>query len=507
MLAVSLSSGCSQRKNYAEEKITTEAFSDMKAPAFVYDLPAIRKQLADMARQDHGKTDADQHTRSYYLDAQHLLWVDKAGVGSRADSLLSWLHQVGTIGMTERSFGVKTIEQDLQRLRSLAFDEQKNSINHVIARLEYALTKACMRYTYGHRFGFVNPHRAFNYLLPQKQDSTGRVLRYYGLFDVDMDLPDTLFAHALFSKIANDSIASYLHAIQPKGAYYRQLLQMLDSTTDDSRRQLILCNLERSRWHLKHPIPDTGKRIVVNIPAFHLYAYNADSVLDMKVVCGATTTRTPQLSSEIERMEVNPQWVIPMSIISNDVAHHAGDASYFGRHRYKIYDRATNKQLSVGEVSRQMMLSGKYRVAQDGGAGNSLGRIVFRFNNKFSVFLHDTSNPGAFAREVRSLSHGCVRVSKPFELARFVLDSPDEWLLDKIHISMGLGATTSRGREYLASHPDDTKLVSHLQVSPRVPLYIIYNTLWPDQNGVIRAWNDIYGYDRVIWERLKTYMQ
>ena len=151
-----------------------------------------------------------------------------------------------------------------------------------------------------------------------------------------------------------------------------------------------------------------------------------------------------------------------------------------------------------------MLNSGKYRVAQEGGAGNSLGRIVFRFKNNFSVFLHDTSNPGAFSRDSRAMSHGCVRVSKPFDLAQFVLDNPDEWLLDRIRISMDLPPMSEQGREYVATHgSDNKKLISYVPVKPRVPIYILYYTLWPDADGILQTWPDVYGYDDVMWKQLK----
>jgi murein L,D-transpeptidase YcbB/YkuD len=282
---------------------------------------------------------------------------------------------------------------------------------------------------------------------------------------------------------------------------------MLANASTQEQKKRVMVNMERSRWRRHQPIEEHAKRIVVNIPAYHLYAYSPDSMLDMRVVCGTVRTKTPQLSSNIEWMEVNPQWVIPMSIVEADVARRAGDSSYFARNRYAIYDRSTNKKLGVHEVSRQMLLSGRYRVAQEGGAGNSLGRIVFRFKNNFSVFLHDTSNPGAFQRESRAVSHGCVRVSKPYELARFVLDNPDEWLLDRIAISMGLPPQTDRGREYVESHPNQMhKLIGYVPVKPRVPLYIIYYTLWPDASGILQTWPDVYGYDEVIWRHLQHYI-
>lgn len=230
----------------------------------------------------------------------------------------------------------------------------------------------------------------------------------------------------------------------------------------------------------------------------------------MRVVCGNVNTKTPQLSSNIEWMEANPQWIIPTSIIENEVAHRAGDSAYFARNRYNIIDKSTNQTLDSRQVSRQMLLSGKYRVAQQGGAGNSLGRIVFRFKNSFSVFLHDTSNPGAFQRNARAFSHGCVRVSKPFELARFVLDNPDEWLLDRIRIAMGLTPESDQGIAWVSAHPDQeshNKIIGYIPVKPRVPLYIIYYTLWPDEAGVLQTWPDIYGYDKVMWNQLKTFVE
>ena len=481
----------------------------MKAPAFVLNLQTIRTNLRKQAAGDRAVTEADQHARSYYLDEDGpLLWVSRLGVDHRADSLLLWLHRVDQMGFTERSFGVGAIEADIRRLRNLDFDNRGNDINQVVARLEYHLTRACLRYTYGQRYGFVRPHKVFNNLDVEKKDSVRNITRYRGLYDVDIDQSWRGYAHAVLRRVATDSIAFYLRQVQPTDSYYEQLKALLPKATNEEQRRRIICNMERARWRRHQPINGQEKRIVVNIPAYHLYAYSSDSAFDMRVVCGNVKTKTPQLSSYVEWMEVNPQWVIPMSIIENEVSHRAGDSAYFTRNHYNIYDKATNKQMPIAGVSRQMLLSGKYRVAQEGGAGNSLGRIVFRFKNNFSVFLHDTSNPHAFSRDSRAISHGCVRVARPFDLARFVLDEPDEWLLDRIRISMDIRPETDQGKKYLRTHADEEthKLVSYVPVKPRVPLYIIYNTLWPDLTGELQTWPDVYGYDQVIWQNLQSYM-
>ena len=38
-----------------------------------------------------------------------------------------------------------------------------------------------------------------------------------------------------------------------------------------------------------------------------------------------------------------------------------------------------------------------------------------------AIFLHDTNTRNVFAREERFLSHGCIRVGKPVELANILL--------------------------------------------------------------------------------------
>ena len=488
-----------------------EAFSDMKAPAFVLGPQQIADHLRQMAAADHSTLVADRHVREHYAaKPSAMIWIDRQGADHRADTLLAWLHRVSEMGFTERSFMVDDIEHDLLRLRTLDFDEQKNTASRVAARLEYQLTKACLRYCYGQRFGFINPHRLFNYLDIDKQDSLRGIIRYRGLFDVEMDLPDSHYADSVMQLVKADRIARYLQEIQPTESTYRQLKDMLPTATGQEQRQRVIVNMERSRWRRHQPLMQQGKRVVVNIPAYHLYAYAEDSVLDMRVVCGARTTKTPQLSSHIAYMQVNPECVIPMSIIKNEVAPHAGDSSWFARRRYEVVNKETRQTVDLRNVTRQMLLSGKYNVAQKGGAGNSLGRIVFRFKNNFSVYLHDTNTPGAFSRDVRSLSHGCVRVSKPFQLAQFVLDNPDEWLLDRIRVGMGLPAETERGLRWLSDHPDHDdvkKLIGYVGVEPRVPIYIIYYTIWPDEGGTWQTWPDIYGYDQVMWNALKPYMQ
>ncbi|MCH3980380.1 MAG: hypothetical protein LKE41_00385 [Prevotella sp.] len=52
---------------------------------------------------------------------------------------------------------------------------------------------------------------------------------------------------------------------------------------------------------------------------------------------------------------------------------------------------------------------------------------------------------------------------------------------------------------------DRSSLIGTLKVEPKVPLFITYYTIYPDQKGHLREFDDVYGYDRVIYQYLRNY--
>src|SRR4051812_40269375 len=58
-----------------------------------------------------------------------------------------------------------------------------------------------------------------------------------------------------------------------------------------------------------------------------------------------------------------------------------------------------------------------FLLRQKPGCDNSLGRLKFDFDNPYHVYIHDTNVKFAFLAKKRFLSHGCMRVEKPYELA------------------------------------------------------------------------------------------
>lgn len=503
-----LVSSCNDSQVVTVGQVALNDFISLKSEVYALNPQKIHDALELILRSDGDVSTADLRTKDYYRKGQPFVWVGRYGVDERADTLLEELHRrVVNMGFTERSFCVSQIERDLERIRSLDFDGSENSVNQVLARLEYYLTKAYLRYVLGQRFGFTNPVRLLNHLDAREIDSLGRPLGYRNLFDVDMEHPGKFYEYAALRKVSIDSLGAYLTEVLPTDDIYMQMKQCL-STANEEQRTRILVNMDRRRWRENNRVGSAKKYVVVNVPAYHLWAVSPDSIMDMRAACGAQKTKTPLLTSAITHMEVNPQWLIPYSILKNDIAHHAGDSAYFARHRYYIAESKTGHRVPVGAISRSQLLSGNYRVGQEGGQGNALGRIIFRFPNNFSVFLHDTSSPGVFQRDNRGVSHGCVRVQRPFDLACFLFpERPDDWLLDKLRISMGMQPETDKGRKYVTGLEPDAKpkLISWQKVSPRVPIYITYYTLFPVPGGQLTSYPDVYGYDKVLASALATF--
>lgn len=460
---------------------------------------AIRRHLDQLMKADKDSSQADNILRAYYANRRPFLWIDRWGADSRADSLLSRLDEIREMGFRPERFRVGQIQDDLSALRQLKFQASDMDVNRVLARLEYNLTKAFLCYSAGQSFGFMNPRYALNHF--DVKDSDSLHVEYHRLFDVPMRRPDQSFYEKAFRKVTNDSVSAFLAAVQPRNPLYRRLLSLLHSeSTTQQERPKILCNMERCRWRLDDQPFNHKKYVLVNIPAFRLYAVDGDSVASMRVGCGTTKTKTPLLTSRIKRMDVNPQWVIPRSIIEKDIVHHVGDYGYFSRHRYSVRDRKSGKTVPIEQVTWSMLMDKNHLVVQEGGAGNSLGRIIFRFDNNFSVFLHDTSSPAFFSRDNRGVSHGCVRVQDPFGLAVFLLSEKEEGLIGKIHYSMTVDSLKS-------DTIDRDRLISSYTLKSEVPVYLTYYTIYPDTEDNLHKYADVYGFDQAIYRQLKSYVE
>ena len=222
------------------------------------------------------------------------------------------------------------------------------------------------------------------------------------------------------------------HALDPDGVLGRATLAALD-VPFASRVEQIQLALERLRGL---PTLGRGQRfVVVNIPAFQLFAFdsvgeNGAPSLEMKVVTGkALDTRTPRLFEELRYVEFWPYWNVPRSILVNEILPRLRRSpGYLRANRMEIVGarQAVYGDAVTPQVLRQLS-RGELRVRQRPGPQNSLGLAKFVFPNAANVYLHGTPQTELFTRTRRDFSHGCIRLEDPAGLAAWVLQDQPAW--------------------------------------------------------------------------------
>ena len=462
-------------------------FDNIKDDGYALSSRKIKEKIANLCKNDKESDIANTTTRKHYLNSGNFIWIDRRGVTTQADSLVACLENVEEQGLNKGIFRLEQIKQDLDRARKLDFDD-KHKINDVVARLEYNLTKAYFRYAAGQRFGFVNPLTTLNRIQLVGNDTVKVKTKVY---DLKLQQPTEQFFNRAMLQVRNDSVGNFLREVQPQSALYSSLMRELPSAKGDYRKKLQV-NIERSRWRLEDPVEIHDKYVFVNVAEQMLYAVSPDSTMVMKVCCGTVGNKTPLLNSYIHKMELNPVWRMPYSIIKG-IAGRAGSSAYFGKRRYSIYDGAGRK-VDPSKVTRAQLMSGRYSVVQSSGAGNSLGKIIFRFDNPYSVYLHHTSSPWVFSQQNRCVSHGCVRVERPYELAVFLLDDSQKGKASDIKYSMDHGTEKDS--------VDTARVLKNLPVEPQIPVYLNYYTIYTDRNNHLREYNDVYGFDKLLYSQL-----
>jgi murein L,D-transpeptidase YcbB/YkuD len=199
--------------------------------------------------------------------------------------------------------------------------------------------------------------------------------------------------------------------------------------------------------HVLAPDHMLGRFVLANIAAAEVVAYqDGREVLRSRAIVGAGRTRTPQLASFVPSVRLNPPWYVPASIASSVRA--SGAVGF----------RTVNG-----------------RLVQPPGPRNPLGPIRIGLDDSDGIFLHGTSDPRLFARERRTLSHGCVRVERVLELAA--------WMLDVAPEALRAAVATGRTRELVP--PEEVRVA------------IAYLTAWPDADGRLVLHPDPYGLDRL----------
>lgn len=490
-----------QKNGKQEQFVFMQDIQDWVLPEYSLKSKYIRNQISQLA-QGKNAMYADAFTNKYYKEKGHFIWITRHGVSENADTLISYLKNIAEEGLSSGIFQLPEIENVLKEVQDRT--DSKEDVNKLMGQLEFLLTKALLRYAAGQRYGYTLPSHLLNNIESEKTYPEASQRYHFGI-RIEA-ATDSFYRHAIQETLAGN-MGSFFREIQPQIPLYKTLKHdylIAQKDGNVERARLARINMERARW--RYPRPQ-GNYIWVNLAGFQLTAVNEkkDSTLSMRICGGSIAHKSPLLISKLTKLELNPYWVIPPSIIRHEIAPlHTGDTAYFSKHRYSIIDKKTRQNISPSVLSASQLNSGQYVIRQENGGGNSLGRIIFRFPNDFSVYLHDTNTPSAFRLATRAVSHGCIRLERPLDLAFFVMENTDSIQQDKIRMQVGKAPLTKWGKKYKAENPQVEERPKNkvYPIESNFSVFLDYYTLYPNLEGILEEHPDNYHYDTIIEKAL-----
>jgi murein L,D-transpeptidase YcbB/YkuD len=278
------------------------------------------------------------------------------------------------------------------------------------------------------------------------------------------------------------------HGLFADGAVGRRTRAALNVPVE-ARLAQIRRTLERWRW-LPH---DLGEHyILINSAGFELTVVeNGRTVLGMRVIVGTPEQPTPSFSATLQSLTINPYWNVPERI-ARDVLlpKQQRNPRYFAKRGFRVFEPRNGNGKGIGEEIELARIDWRhidadsfaYRLRQEPGPKNSLGRLSFILPNPFDVFLHDTPDKSLFERDTRTFSEGCVRLDQAMALAQHALRRLDGWSEERIQSEI------------------DTLRHQTLRLPEPIPVYVLYLTSWVDDDGLVHFREDVYGREQVLAE-------
>jgi murein L,D-transpeptidase YcbB/YkuD len=95
--------------------------------------------------------------------------------------------------------------------------------------------------------------------------------------------------------------------------------------------------------------------------------------------------------------------------------------------------------------------------------------------------MHDTPSKSLFNKDTRAFSHGCIRLHDPKGMAAAVLGKSTDYVSSRI-------AAGQNAQE---------------KVTGDIPVYVSYFTAWPEADGSIGFYTDVYDRDRYLLKALE----
>ncbi len=513
----------------AEQGLST-TIEQPNVTALTKDLSVARE--LELATDSHLASVISDH----YNKNQDYIWVTEDGQwNAKARSVIKVLAKADEYGLHPSDYEVETVS-----VEEAASDEAKASARIV---REISLTNAALRYAMDASFGSINPNLLSGYHdFPERNDRAAAMLakifskalpantletfhpdneKFLALkqelvaLNSDNDdvielernillrpgkshpeLPkivaaikqrasdDLLETHAetlaaylgdeLYSKELSALVKGYQKeaGLGADGIIGKNTISRLAGISSASKIERVQLAMERLRW-LPHQLGN--RHVFINQPEYRArYIEGGNEKLSMRVVVGKKSNQTNFFYDEIEHIEYNPYWNVPRSIIVNEfLPKSLGNPGYLDQSGYEVRTWGGQAMSSSSVNWYEVGRNPKFAVRQPPGPRNALGELKIMFPNKHSIYMHDTPAKRLFKKDNRAFSHGCIRLHDPRAMAAAVMGS---------------------SRKHIANQVAQGKNLTE-KLPVKVPVYVSYFTAWPQADGSVKYFADMYGRD------------
>ncbi len=363
-----------------------------------------------------------------------------------------------------------TVEIEMTKGKLIDYLNSIQPKHHEYVKLQLALTKFLKSSTINDSVVFIPNFRKDSI---KAYDIAKEILVKLNYLSTDAKGNQIVDAVKLFQKN---------NGLTPDGLIGKYTSQMLEYSTSQIYYQAAI-TLEKWRW-----LENWGTNyFFANIPEFSFKVYDNDSlVINNRTVVGTAYTPTPEIESKLKYFIVNPEWHVPYSITTKElIPKMKKDSTYLSRNGYAI----SSKGIGINDIdwANANPSTFSYSIKQKSGSSNALGKVKFIFDNKHSVYFHDTPSKSFFDKEIRSYSHGCVRLQDPFEVVNYIIEKEqkDNWanLVDSMLVKK------------------TTKTFSPENI---YPIHIGYFPSVADSSGNIRTLIDIYQKNESLLKDFKN---
>ena len=316
------------------------------------------------------------------------------------------------------------------------------------------------------------------------QQLTGLVLNFIkslqeGIVKFDYDgvtAPrDSVYVAQLLNSNPSETVSNLIERFEckdPDYVVYKKFLNDSITPNDTLKYKTILLAMNYRKYLT---VNGQSEYVVANIPATEVgYYQNLQPTLKMRSVAGKKKNPTPTIASYITNIVTFPFWNVPFSIASKELLPKVQkDETYLERNNFEVVDSKGNVvddyDLNWAKYTEKTF---PYFFRESTGPNNSLGVLKFNLENPFSIYLHDTNSKVGFSKESRFLSHGCIRLEKPVELAYLLTDGKIDTTLLK-----------TGGKD------TESKII---KLEKKIPVFIIYMPVKIDEGRVVFL-KDVYG--------------